>query len=277
MELSGANRFMGGLKGTFDGHAHVFRVDLPMAAERRYTPKAPAPLATFAGLLRGEGLDGALLVQPSFLGTDNAQLLAALKQGGAWTDLAFRGVAVLSPEEPDWRDQLQRYDAAGVVGLRLNLVGRLEDLAAWRPLLAAVSDLGWHVELHCEGGRIPTLLPTLLDLCQILVIDHFGLPWPDQPLDCPGHRALLSAPPERLLVKVSAPYRVFPELTSRQAAERATPIFTSFLDRLGPDALLWGSDWPWTRFEGRHSYAEALSWRALWEGAEPTGAQQRSR
>ena len=57
MRFCGANRLLGGLPGRFDGHAHVFRADLSMIAERRYTPDYDAELASFLHLLRTHDLN----------------------------------------------------------------------------------------------------------------------------------------------------------------------------------------------------------------------------
>ncbi|GMG83129.1 amidohydrolase family protein [Paralimibaculum aggregatum] len=270
MLLTGANRLMGGVSGPIDGHAHVFHHALPMAPGRRYTPTADATLADYAALLRGHGLAGGLLVQPSFLGADNSFLLAALREAEAWEDLALRGVVVLDPADPGWPQALAEADAAGVVGMRLNLVGRPADAAAlapWEPLLAAVSARGWHVELHCEGARLAPVLEALLTRCETVVVDHFGLPSDAAGAACPGHRAILAAPRGRVFVKVSAPYRVFPRLASAEAARACRTVFGRLAGALGPEQLLWGSDWPWTQFEGRHDYAASLGWQACWTGA----------
>lgn len=253
--------------GPFDGHVHLFTRDLPMVAGRRYVPAVDATLADLAGLLRTNGLGGALVVQPSFLGTDNTHLLACLAAAAAdCPDLAFRGVVMLDPETP--RDAMDRLAGAGIVGTRLNLVGgnALPDLStpAWRDHFAAVNALGWHVELHLESSRLAPVLATLLDACDHVVVDHFGRPDPVRGLACPGMRALLAAPPDRVTVKVSAPYRTFPSLTPDEAAAYCRPFAAALADRFGVDRLVWGSDWPWTQFENRHSYAQAVAWRDLW-------------
>ena len=63
-----------------DAHAHVFSRALNLAATRRYTPGYDAMLAQYLTHLQNHGLSHGVLVQPSFLGTDNSYLLAALQQ-----------------------------------------------------------------------------------------------------------------------------------------------------------------------------------------------------
>lgn len=254
---------MAGLEGRFDGHAHVFRADLPMTTPRRYTPDYDAELSNYAALLRANGLDGGLLVQPSFLGTDNSFLLAALD--AAPSDLTFRGVVMLDPGATI--EEIHALTKTGITGLRLNLVdGGVQefDIDLWDGLLRRIDADGWHVELHCEGALLPPLLKALLARCATVAIDHFGLPDPSAPLDCPGHRAIVRAPPERVVIKTSAPYRVFPGVDSDMAAKHCNALYRNLFDHLGPSQLIWGSDWPWTRYERRHVYLRCLEWSREW-------------
>ena len=275
--LTGANTLMGVADGRFDGHAHVFRADLPLAARRRYAPSYDATAETFAALLDAAGLDGALLVQPSFLGADNSFLLRTLAEAET-LGKTFRGVVGLTPETPV--AAMREMAAAGVVGVRLNLLGTpwsAADAEAWDGVLRAADGLGWHVELHCEGARLATLLPGLFAVCKRVVVDHFGRPTPDAPESESGVAALMAAPRERLFVKTSAPYRVFPGLSDADAARRCAPLFRRLLDRLGPERLLWGSDWPWTQHEATEHgdsrrYADAVAWERLWLESAAAGA-----
>ncbi|MCZ6343807.1 amidohydrolase family protein, partial [Escherichia coli] len=81
-------------------------------------------LADYLGHLHANGLSHGVLVQPSFLGTDNRYLLDALQQAPE----RLRGVVVVARDIP--RNALQAMARVGVVGVRLNLVGRaLPDFA----------------------------------------------------------------------------------------------------------------------------------------------------
>lgn len=266
MILQGANILMGGIDGRFDGHAHVFKRSLPMYLHRRYTPDIDAPLTQYLAHLRESDLQGGILSQPSFLGYDNSFLMASLAYGRHVEGVILRGVAVLEPSVTD--EELARMTAAGIIGLRLNLLGEEAfqrfDIEESRSLLQRVSDRGWHVELYCEGHRLPRLLPPLLDHCESLVVDHFGLPDIRNPLDCPGQKALLAAPPGRVFVKTSAPYRVFRDLDTTDAVMSCKPVFRRLLNELGPQQLLWGSDWPWTQFEDRYNFATTVEWERTW-------------
>jgi len=269
VNLNGANALMGEPAGQFDGHTHVFEASLPMPDNRRYTPRHDALLPSYLDHLHTAGLGGAILVQPSFLGMDNSYLLDALTAKAGSSPFLLRGVVTLGPQAAS--DQISRLDRAGVMGMRLNLFGNGPacgfDVAIWKDILRRVSGFGWHVDLHCEGHRLAEILPAILRHADRVVIDHFGLPDPVAPMQFPGQTAILAAPPGRVFVKASAPYRVFREDDSNTAATLCEPIFNRLLQSLGPEQLLWGSDWPWTQFQDRHTYSSTLEWGEMWLGA----------
>jgi len=251
---------MGLDSGNFDGHAHVFSSSLPMVARRRYTPSEDALLLDYVQLLRAANLDGALLVQPSFLGTDNSYLIDTLIRGNRMPSLNFRGVAVVDSTVSG--DTLSQMNDAGIVGIRFNLLGKKPETfsADWKRMLKSIAAYSWHVELHIEGSNLAPALDQLLDHCDTVVIDHYGLPDQTFPFECPGLSAILAAPKNRVFVKLSAPYRVFKDCSSASAAKMCEPLTEALSSQLGPEQLLWGSDWPWTQHEQKHTYSDTLSW-----------------
>lgn len=227
-----------------DSHAHVFVRGLPLAARRRHAPDYDAPLADYLALLDAHGVSHAVLVQPSFLGTDNRFLLAALHAAPR----RLRGVAVVDPDISD--AELQALHEAGIRGIRLNLVGLpLPDLAQpdWQRLLVRVRTLDWHVEVHRPAQDLALAAQPVLDAGCRLVVDHFGLP------DGEGVSGwLLHAAGEgRTWVKLSAAYRSWPDNAPATAAAAA------LLQAFGPGRLLWGSDWPHTQHRERMDYTRA--------------------
>lgn len=153
-------------------------------------------------------------------------------------------------------------DAAGVVGLRLNLFGRpLPDLRsrAWRRCLARAARLGWQVEVHRPAQDWPLLLPPLLDAGVKVVIDHFGRPHPALGVDDPGFRYLLDAGAAsgRIWVKISAAYRNGLAGRGEDIARAALPLLDG---ALGPERMLWGSDWPHTHLAPSATLARWNYW-----------------
>ena len=256
MKLTGANSLMDLPEGRYDGHCHVFRADLPKARERRYTPDYDATPEELCALLDGFRLDGALLVQPSFLGARNDYLLDVLDAYAGDDKVAFRGVAVLDPSCPADAGQLREFDRRGIIGVRLNLL-RMEDrfdYTDWSAHLAEVEKLGWHVELHSAANHLPRILPQLTRHHARVVVDHFGLV--PNTAD-PGLQTILAQPAGRLWVKVSGAYRIYPDGARATDPECMSPLRRIYADHLGNDRLVWGSDWPFTQFEAQMTYGLA--------------------
>ncbi len=233
---------------SIDAHAHVFHRGLTLADERRYAPDYDAPLDEYLAQLDCAGISHGVLVQPSFLGTDNNYLLNCISTARS----RLRGVAVVDPAIGS--EDLRALDRGGIVGIRLNLVGRpLPALAAnhWTRLFAAIADLGWHVELQRCAADLPELATRLLESGVTVVIDHFALLDPLRGTDDPAFAAVqrLGAC-GRVWVKLSAPYRNGPH-----GHAFALQAYPSFRDAFGLKRLMWGSDWPHTQFEQSQDYA----------------------
>ncbi|MBC9875804.1 amidohydrolase family protein [Bradyrhizobium sp. INPA01-394B] len=232
-----------------DTHAHVFHRDLKLAPGRRYAPDYDAPLSLYLEQLDRNGMTNGVLVQPSFLGTDNSYLVDCLKQ----TAGRLRGIAVVDLSIA--AAELRALDRAGVAGIRLNLVGQpLPDLAAneWKALLAQVKAMGWQVEIQRNASDLAVLAPQLLDLGVTVVLDHYALPDPKLGVADPGFQAVLKLGATRnVWVKISAPYRN--GAAGESFAQQAYPLLRS---AYGLDRLLWGSDWPHTQFEATQTYAK---------------------
>ena len=237
-----------------DSHAHVFKRDLPLTANIRYAPDYDATPEDYIRNLDANGMSNGVLVQPSFLGTDNSYMLEALKR---YPD-RFRGIAVVQPDIQ--QDALRELAAAGVVGIRLNLIGAQNpqfDADPWPMLLKRLADLNWQVEIQAEARRWPELLPRLLKSGVKVVADHFGKPDPKLGIDDPGFRQLLTAGSTgRVWVKISGSYRNGADLPAA-----AIPLLR---ENFGLDHLVWGSDWPNTQFEKVTNYAQVRGELDAW-------------
>ncbi|MFG0232398.1 amidohydrolase family protein [Achromobacter sp. 413638] len=242
-----------------DTHAHVFRQGLALADTRRHTPDYDATLTQYLALLDAHGVARGVLVQPSFLGTDNSHLVAALRAAAG----RLRGVAVVSPDIA--AADLLALAEAGVAGIRLNLIGLplpALDQPAWQELLAHVNTLGWHVEVHLQASRLPAIMPALLAAGCRVVIDHFGRPDPALGIADPGFAYLLrQADSGQVWVKLAAPYRNWPAPDCARAGREAARLL---LDAYTPDRLMWGSDWPHTEHRHLASYTAATQWLDAW-------------
>jgi predicted TIM-barrel fold metal-dependent hydrolase len=238
-----------------DSHAHVFSRGLSLAAERRYAPAYDAPLGDYLAQLHGHGFSHGVLVQPSFLGTDNGYLLSALRTAPE----QLRGVVML--ERDVERATLDEMARLGVRGVRLNLMGQaqLPDLAAaeWRPLLERIGEQGWHLELHRHVADLPQLVRALRPYGLDIVIDHFGRPDARRGLGQPGFAELLTLGGEgKVWVKVSGIYRL--EGTPDENLRFARQALGALEAHYGAERLMWGSDWPHTQHEAAVSFSTVV-------------------
>lgn len=228
-------------EAAIDTHAHVFQRGLSTAPDARYVPKYDALPLCYLAMLEVAKCVGGVLVQPSFLGTDNSYLLAALARAPE----RLKGIAVMAPGCTV--GSLRDLAARGIVGLRLNLIGQDDpDLSApdWQNLLAAAAAVGFQIEIQAQAHRLARLLPQILASdVPAVVLDHFALPDPALGADDPAFQAILAlaAGSERLYLKLSAPYRLGGcDPLALMGAARAA---------FGPGRLMWGSDWPHTAHE----------------------------
>ena len=240
---------MNGYRGV-DAHAHVFHRRLKMDLARRYTPVTDASLSAYLEVLNQLGITKGILVQPSFLGFDNAFLLECITK----SDGRLRGVAVVSPDVSS--DTLNNLMAREVVGIRLNLIGtEIPDFQTpkWRSYLKRIADAGLHLEVQCRGHESRDILRTILDILPHVVLDHFGLPINGDSDDQTIRQVLEFGSTRQVFVKLSAPYRFLPDNANLE------PLLTVYLEAFGPKNLLWGSDWPHTQFESRGDVSTVLT------------------
>lgn len=244
-EKSKAPNHPGPAPSSVDTHFHVFDAGQARPGAR-YTPAYAATGQAWQDATQSVGVTHGVLVQTSFMGTDNRLLLAELAQHPD----ALRGVAVVAPEAT--APELALLQSQGVRGIRLNLAGRMDSIGQWSGATAlwdALIPLGWHVELHTDAGGLPLVLDALPQALPV-VVDHFGKPHTVSPQD-PTVKALqrrrqVGAPAAH--IKLSAAYRLQPGVNPDELAHL-------WLGELGQDALLWGSDWPCTNHEAQADYA----------------------
>jgi predicted TIM-barrel fold metal-dependent hydrolase len=217
----------------FDAHLHVMDPRFPMAPNLHYLPAAFTAqdyLHTAGQLLSVAGFEpaGGVVVSGSFQGNDQGYLLAALAELGP----RFVGVTMLAPDVPD--AELKRLDAAGVRGIRLNLVRRVHsgDLTDQFELARRARALvGWHVELYIRSMDLPYLRPAgLVPPADSLVIDHLGI-------TTAGLPALLALVAEGAHVKA----------TGFSRGDLVIETVLRAVHQANPSALLAGTDLPGTR------------------------------
>jgi len=227
---------------SYDTHAHIFTKELPRANDIRYSPDYDVRAQDYITHLDNNNIDYGVLVQVSFLGNDNSYIWDALKK----YPNRFKAVAVVEPSTSC--EVLKDMHKSGFTGARLNLDSKaLPDLKSdeYQKFFANLKKLDWHIELH--NTDLKALIPTLLEAGLKVVVDHYGRPKGDNPLDDENLKYLLKlGKTKRVWVKLSAPYRIDKNMQGYEFAKSAIPLF---LKRFEHTNLLWGSDWPHTQYE----------------------------
>ncbi len=243
----------------FDTHFHIFEAGQAISGAR-YVPDYRAALQAWQTEAALVGITKGVLVQPSFLGCNNQLLLDALLQNKT----SLRGVVVIASSVTS--AELDAMNAVGVRGIRLNLSGQSHDLTDWLQaphLWEALLHLGWHVEVHTDPGALPSVLAQLvrqLPAALPLVIDHMGKPNAASAQDASIAALCQRSKQSPVYVKLSGAYRLG-GLNPRDIAQ-------IWLNELGVDRLLWGSDWPYTNHESEANYPALFHALEDWIGVQ---------
>lgn len=242
-------------KKWIDTHFHVFNAGVAIEGAR-YAPQYSARLADWIAQAQGVGVARGVWVQPSFLGTDNSWMVAALE---AYPDM-LRGIAVVSPAAS--LDDLRSLHQAGVRGIRLNLSGVSHEIPEWTQaenIWQAIHELNWHLEVHTDQGQLPHVL-TQLPSATPVVVDHMA-----KPLEACATDPTLLALSQRnkvspVYVKFSGAYRL--------GGVNSNTLASLLLSELGDSAVLWGSDWPCTNYEQFSDFENLTAQAREWIGSE---------
>lgn len=251
--------------GACDCHTHVVgpRAGYAMVAERHYTPDTATSSELRSHLARN-GLRRAVIVQPSFYGTDNRCLLDSLEQLGG----AGRGVAVVG-DNADAGD-LRLLHQRGIRALRINVESAgMRDALAVSTLLERWSErvepLGWHLQIYASMDTISGAATALASLTVPVVLDHFAMIPADTPRDDPRARTILDLLARgNVYAKLSAPYRMQQDGAPDPA--RVAAWAQAFV-AANSARILWGSDWPHTNREAGKVAHEVSRYRDIPHGS----------
>jgi len=226
-------------RGACDSHFHVFgpAKKFPFGEGRAYTP-ADAPKEALFALHKHLGIERGVVVQSAAHAFDNsasADLIAANPKN-------YVGVALLRVSVSF--DEIQELNRQGFRGVRFHY---MEHLGGGAPIEEVIvfanrlADIGWHLQIHCEGFRIGELAPALKRSPVPVVIDHIGRIDASQGLkQKPFHELMQLLKSQHCWVKVSGCERI-----SRQSSpwQDAIPFARTLVEEF-PEQTLWGSDWP---------------------------------
>lgn len=239
-----------------DSHLHLWVNDpqkYPWNPIGGYIPEGDAPLSRYLAVMDANGVDGAVLVQPTPYGWDNAYVLVCKA-----TDLQkFKAVVLVDPLSEQAVSSLQSLVRQGADGLRINL--QLQPVNSWK------SEPFFRLWEACAAMHLPVCLQANPDYLVLIgdlaerfhtsiVIDHLGRPESGSDVTSAGFVKLLDlSEKQNIFVKLSgmnyysaesAPYRDTWELL------RAVRV------HFGAERCLWGSDFPFV--EDHWSFANLL-------------------
>lgn len=238
----------------WDGHVHVF--DATAAVRTGHYQPVDRPLAQIEALAQAHGVGHLVLVQPSVYGSNNEVMLRALTVEPG----RHRGVAVIGPGTPE--ADLEAMQAAGVRGLRFNLVSPVGEAADPEHALAALAPtlrrLGWHVQWYASAEALPRIAALHQASGLPCVLDHLGGLGAEVPDTHPAWAAAEALAAGGAWLKLSGWYRLgarAPYAALLPSIRRAAALFG--------ERLVWGSDWPHTLFAPDALPAYASTWQPV--------------
>ena len=228
-------------EGAVDAHCHVFgpSPEFPFAPERKYTPCNAGKDQLFA--LRDHlGFARNVIVQATCHGRDNRAMMDACRASAG----RARGVASVGPEIT--RAELDEMHAAGVRGVRFNVVHRLVDATPREVFLSIaekIAPLGWHIVVYFEAADLEGLVRFLESLPTVIVVDHMGRPEVKNGVDHPDFKRFLDLMDrnDNIWSKVTCPERL--SLSGPPEYGDVIPFARSVTEAF-PARVLWGTDWP---------------------------------
>jgi predicted TIM-barrel fold metal-dependent hydrolase len=217
-----------------DCHHHVYDSRFPMDPTTQLRP-GNATVSDYRLLQKLLGTTRNVIVQPSTYGVDNRCLLDALHQFGR---VRTRGIAVVNTKVLD--AELKELDAAGICGIRFNLVqAGATTFEMIEPLAKRVAPLGWHLQVNATANQILDMASIWHRLPVPVVFDHMGhVASPKEPAFGLIAHLLQNG---KCWVKLSGAYMDTnvgaPTYSDRSAVAMA------FIKE-APERLVWGTDWP---------------------------------
>jgi predicted TIM-barrel fold metal-dependent hydrolase len=248
-----------------DTHFHVFGPEerYPYSSDLRYTPPS-APLEDYLEHARELGIGRYVFVQPSAYGRDNRCMLDAMQDVGTQS---CRGIVDIEEDTPE--AELERLDAAGVRGVRVNVNPikppepgfSMSLMKRIRTLDAKCAVRGWMLDFLAPGWLTRELIPVFRDLQSRFSIAHLGMfpamAGPQQP----GFMEFVNLVRgcERCWVKLTGAYRISLEPGFADTAPLARALIAA-----APERVIWGSDYPHLSFSDRVDTRRLLALLETW-------------
>jgi len=239
-----------------DTHVHCFAgkddIRFPYHAKAPYKPDEPATPEHLLKVMRGAGVDFAVIVHPEPYQDDHRYLEHCLRVGGE----KLKGTCLFFADRPGSAAHMPALVKKGnITALRIHAYApeRLPPLGKpeLRHLWKQAVDLGLMIQLHCEPRYAPAFEPLIKEFTQTkVIIDHLGRPFSGTPEE---HAVIVKwARFKHTIMKVSA----IPD--QRQYPHRdIMPVIKELSGAYGADRMISGG--------GFDAKATAESYRAARE------------
>ena len=176
-----------------------------------------------------------MVIQPSTYGVNNSGLVTVLKEFGL---AKTRGVAVVNTNVTD--EELKKLNAAGVRGIRFNLVqAGATSMEMVMPLSKRIQALGWHIQINAMPETIVAGADVWNNIPCPVVFDHLG------------HVVATDSPALNVITELMKKGKGWMKLTGVYQDSKVGP--PTYADRVeigkvcvkaAPGQVVWGSDWP---------------------------------
>lgn len=245
-----------------DCHAHIIDpARFPFTGTKGYRarPDEHGTREEFCAVLDRHGVSNAVLIQLSGYGSDNSANLDAVKAYPG----RFKAIAGIDPDASD--RTLEDLNAAGVVGVRFNLVSYDPDALARADaprLLERMKALGWFAQVYADDAQWPAVATVLRASGIRVLVDHFGVRDITVGTRHAGFQAVLALGREgNTTVKLSSLFRVSRMI---KGFDDLDPYVDELLQAFGVNGCIWGSDWPYINVPRRPIYADVLAPLSRW-------------
>ena len=224
-----------------DTHTHVWSESLKTDKGLSYQPNYHVGIDDLHVRMNKNGMTHAVLVQPSFVKFNNDYMLKCL------TDFPETTRGVINFDTAMTATDYERLYEQGVRGVRLNFLSCVWlmslDISDITPHLEILQNLGMCIEIYAESTLCMDMVHLILPYKIPILIDHFGMPVEnDRPQALKDLTTLLKQ--KSVYMKFSGAYRI----------EGRDDVIFHMINTVPPDKMMWGSDYPHTRFEYNTNY-----------------------
>jgi predicted TIM-barrel fold metal-dependent hydrolase len=226
--------------GAWDTHFHAYGPPqiYPYSEGRHHTPCA-APIEHYFGVAGVLGFERGVCVQSKIMGDEDIRVTLDAVQK---SDGRLRAMVRSWPEYTP--DDIRRLHAAGVRGMRFNLVKSLDGAyhkAYFDKVVSLAATKNWVIALHVDTESIHQVADVIRRMPLPTIIENYVKMDARLGVDQPTLRVLCDLAKEpHVWIKTASAYKM---IWRGATYEQVVPIARA-VAAAAPDRLIWGSDWP---------------------------------